>query len=59
MIYLQGVKKAEVFELTDPAIHSPIGDFGVDNERVIGIAKFFTTHVCNDICEKLRLTKQK
>ena len=59
VIDLQGVKKGGLFELTDPAIHSPIGDFGQDNKRAMGIAKFFETHVCNLICEELRLTKQK
>ena len=45
--------------MTDPAIHSAIGDFGRDNKRAMGIAKFFETHVCNSICEQLNLTKQK
>ena len=56
---LQGVKEKGVFMLTDPAIHSAIGDFGRDNKRAMGIAKFFETHLCNSICEQLKLTKQK
>ena len=56
---LQGVKEKGVFMLTDPAIHSAIGDFGRDNKRAMGMAKFFETHVCNSICEQLKLTKQK
>ena len=60
VIDLQGVKReGGQFELTDPAIHSPTGDFGQDNKRAMGIAGFFETHVCNSICEELRLTKQK
>ena len=58
-VYLQGVKEKGVFMLTDPAIHSATGDFGRDNKRAMGIAKFFETHVCNSICEQLKLTKQK
>ena len=57
--FLQGVKEKGVFLLTDPAIHSAVGDFGRDNKRAMGIAKFFETHVCNSICEELKLTKQK
>ena len=45
--------------MTDPAIHSPIEDFGRDNKRTMGMAKFFETHVCNSICDQLKLTKQK
>ena len=59
VIDLQGVKENGLFNLTDPAIHSPTGDFGLDNKRVVGIAKFFETHVCNSICEELELTRQK
>ena len=59
VIDLQGVKEDGLFQLTDPAIHSPIGDFGLDNKRAMGIASFFETHVCNSICEELGLTKQK
>ena len=58
-VHLQGVKEKGVFLLTDPAIHSAIGDFGRDNKRAMGMAKFFDTHVCNSICEELKLTKQK
>ena len=57
---LQGVKQPSgAFWLTDPAIHSPTGDFGGDNKRALGIARFFETHRCNQICENLNLIKQK
>ena len=59
MLPLQGVKEKGVFWMTDPAIHSPIEDFGRDNKRTMGMAKFFETHVCNSICDQLKLTKQK
>jgi len=59
VVDLQGVKEKGVFLLTDPAIHSAIGDFGRDNKRAMGIAKFFESHVCNSFCEQLKLTKQK
>ena len=32
--------------MTDPAIHSTIEDFGRDNKRTMGMAKFFETHMC-------------
>ena len=55
---LQGVKqKNGAFWLTDPAIHSPTGDFGGDNKRALGIARFFETNRCNHICENLNLIK--
>ena len=60
IVDLQGVKQPNgEFWVTDPAIHSPTGDFGGDNKRAMGIASFFNTHVCNSICEELHLTKQK
>ena len=55
MLLLQGVKEKGVFWMTDPAIHSPIAP----NKRTVGMAKFFETHVCNSICDQLKLTKQK
>lgn len=58
VVDLQGTKKDDVFFLTDLAIHSATGDFGSTNRRVSGIAKFFKTHVCNQECKSLGLTRQ-
>ena len=59
VVDLQGVKQPTGhFWLTDPVIHSPIGDFGRDNKRASGIASYFKTHRCNTICESLKLIKQ-
>ena len=58
VVDLQGTKKDEVFYLTDLAIHSSVGEFGGTNRRAKGIAKFFKTHVCNQVCKSLGLTKQ-
>ena len=59
VVDLQGVKQPNGdFMLTDPAIHSPTGDFGQDNKRAFGIASYFKTHVCNSLCDLLKLVKQ-
>ena len=58
VVDLQGTKKQNIFYLTDPAIHSATGDFGITDKKASGIARFFKTHVCNEICRAMRLTKQ-
>ena len=59
VVDLQGVKQPNGdFWLTDPAIHSPVRHFGRDNKRLSGIYSFFKTHVCNSICESMKLVKQ-
>ena len=45
VVYLQGLKKENVFFITDPAIHSSSGDFGSTDKKALGIAKFFKTHI--------------
>lgn len=49
---------ARRFLLTDPAVHFlDVTHFGGTNMGRAGMAKFFESHVCNDFCRALRLTK--
>jgi len=49
------------FVLTDPAIICPEGleRFGPTNLGIKGVKKYFETHRCNHICQKLKLIKHK
>ena len=52
---LQGVRKGNPpsYTLTDPAILSISGRYGVTDTGVEGMAMFFLHHQCNDICNGL------
>ena len=51
---LQGVKTTERgYRLTDPAIMSTSGQYGVTDTRIEGMAMFFLIHECSDICRGL------
>ena len=62
VVDIQGLQKksetaGETLVLTDPAVHSSIyrNRFGETNFGKLGMTKFFKTHECNSICEKLKL----
>lgn len=60
VVDLQGVKvSSERFHFTDPAVHTARTDFlpGATNLHTDGIAFFFMTHTCNDVCKELGLDK--
>jgi hypothetical protein len=62
---LQGVLKKDSdyheFMLTDPAIICPedLFKFGPTNLGIKGVKKYFETHRCNHICNRLNLIKHK
>lgn len=48
---LQGVKEESAYFLTDPVILSLSKEYGPTDMGVEGMAMFFITHECNDICK--------
>ena len=55
---VQGLKTGDSFILTDPAIHcKDLTRFGATNMGPSGIDSRFSTHVCNPICEALKLRR--
>ena len=47
---LQGVRDHNGYHLTDPALLSVSGSYGVTDMGIEGMAMFFLNHKCNDIC---------
>ena len=61
---LQGCydKKLNTFLLSDPAIHSDLGQeclFGPTDRGKSGIDKFLESHKCNEVCRMLKLPTNK
>jgi hypothetical protein len=54
---IQGVCDGDAYRYTDPAIHSTKhkGRYGRTDRGQDGIEKFYLTHECNEVCEKLGL----
>eukprot|EP01114_Cavostelium_apophysatum_P024248 TRINITY_DN9431_c0_g1_i1.p1 TRINITY_DN9431_c0_g1~~TRINITY_DN9431_c0_g1_i1.p1 ORF type:complete len:819 (-),score=201.46 TRINITY_DN9431_c0_g1_i1:14-2446(-) len=58
IVDIQGVKTPRGYQLTDPAIQSKnTKKYGSSNMGENGIADFFKTHRCNQICRHLGLAK--
>ena len=53
----QGVQTPGGVTLTDPAMHScgPGGKYGATDQGRKGVQRFFKTHICNDICQRMNL----
>ena len=47
---VQGVYNDSGYHLTDPAILSLSGSYGITDTGIEGMAMFFLNHECNDIC---------
>ena len=45
--------------LTDPAIMSPSGRYGITDLGQAGIENWFAVHECNDICRSLRIDRRR
>ena len=56
---LQGVRYDHKYVLTDPCVLSFDRKFGAMDNSVIGMAFFFTSHVCNSVCQALEIDKQR
>ncbi|XP_062513152.1 alpha-protein kinase vwkA-like [Corticium candelabrum] len=52
---LQGVRKGDSYELTDPAIHSLNRLYGMTDLGQRGMDAFFDSHQCNELCYGLSL----
>ena len=52
---IQGVKDANQYSLTDPAIHSDEGQYGSTDLGKQGMEAFFKKHKCEKYCSKLQL----
>eukprot|EP01084_Bolivina_argentea_P044239 81436_1 len=48
----QGVRSYDAYYLTDPAIHSLWQGYGDTDWGIEGIKDFFSTHICNEFCDK-------
>ena len=59
VIDLQGVDRSDKYILTDPCIHCYEPRFGNTNLGVVGMKFFFQTHRCGDVCEKMKLKKNR
>ncbi len=56
---IQGVRKNDGFQLTDPAIHY-VGcrrHYGRTDLGIKGIERFFEAHTCNQVCRKMGLRR--
>ena len=47
---IQGVRNDSGYHLTDPAILSLSGSYGITDTGIEGMAMFFLNHNCNNIC---------
>ena len=56
---LQGVRYDDKYVLTDPCVLSMDKRFGAMDNSVIGMALFFSSHVCNNACRELKINKQR
>ena len=52
---LQGVRYDDKYVLTDPCVLSIDKRFGAMDNSAIGMAMFFSSHVCNSVCQALKI----
>ncbi len=56
---LQGVRYDDEYVLTDPCILSVDRNYGATDLALIGVALFFLTHQCTDICRSLDIARKR
>ncbi len=56
---LQGVRYDDKYVLTDPCILSVDRNYGATDLALIGMALFFLTHRCTDICRSLDIARKR
>ncbi len=56
---LQGVRYDDEYVLTDPCILSVDRNYGATDLALIGMALFFLTHQCTDICRSLDIAHKR
>eukprot|EP00026_Physarum_polycephalum_P007521 Phypoly_transcript_07583.p1 GENE.Phypoly_transcript_07583~~Phypoly_transcript_07583.p1 ORF type:complete len:332 (+),score=70.54 Phypoly_transcript_07583:588-1583(+) len=57
VVDIQGIRTPSGYLLTDPAVHCKASKYGDSNFGAEGFDKFFETHECNAICNKLGLKR--
>ena len=59
VVDLQGVDRDDTYILTDPSINCNKPRFGRTNVGEVGMKQFFKSHSCNNVCEAMKLEKNR
>ena len=59
VVDLQGVRYTDKYILTDPCILSLNKEYGATDTAVMGMALFFITHKCTDLCHSFNISHRR